>query len=551
MNNYNVTTYRKETERDRTIDPNSVNENDSGKNQRKSKIKCLIAFIVLAVIVIIVVIGLIIYKLMDKKNKGSGNCQPNIPSDNQNPQKENINNNDNTGDTGNTGNNGINALSKKEALEAFKPNFKILTKTNNLNQVLMKSNIKHSSISNGVESTTLSAFTKAKLDLYTLNESLAIEDSKDFYSSKYYTVITINSMCTTFSASKSDCDLQQYLDLTIKNKNLRTIDEEDLELIKEVILPICVIEHTDTNIIISVTCPETLSYNLKEDIISSFQYIKPETIQGIVSNNSVAGTSITEKDNRKYIDSFNKACDDYDGDPSKNEVCETKKNIVTDLDGNLISMKKNTTKEIIKDEHHKNIRTKVYYIEDVSNSQNFDSNNYKKNLENVFEVIKPYMKKEDYAISNSFNELLENLMKGESNSTKELRGLAAEKREDNIGIFEDQLFSKEINGIDIEINLKNDIGLDYGSNSKIISDLTTGKGSNELSHSESNTKLNETMDKFISLSKSANLIASSLHEELNEPLLEIRNNIDSNINDLNNLLSFKDLSAIFDSTLSI
>ena len=551
MNNYNVTTYRKETERDRTIDPNSVNENDSGNNKRKSKNKCLIAFIVFAVIVIIFIIGLIIYTFVGKKNNGNGNDQPNIPSDNQNPQKENINNNDNTGDTGNTGNNGINALSKKEALEAFKPNFKILTKTNNLNQVLMKSNIKHSSISNGVESTTLSAFTKAKLDLYTLNESLAIEDSKDFYSSKYYTVITINSMCTTFSASKSDCDLQQYLDLTIKNKNLRTIDEEDLELIKEAILPICVIEHTDTNIIISVTCPETLSYNLKEDIISSFQSIKPETIQGIVSDNSVAGTSITEKDNRKYIDSFNKACDDYDGDPSKNEVCETKKNIVTDLDGNLISMKKSTKKEIIKDEHHKNIRTKVYYIEDVSNSQNFDSNNYKKNLENVFEVIKPYMKKEDYAISNSFNEILENLMKGESNSTKELRGLAAEKREDNIGIFEDQIFSQEINGIDIGINLKNDIGLDYGSNSKIISDLTTGKGSNELSHSESNTKLNETMDKFISLSKSANLIASSLHEELNEPLLEIRNNIDSNINDLNNLLSFKDLSAIFDSTLSI
>ncbi len=179
----------------------------------------------------------------------------------------------------------------------------------------MKSNLEHTSISNGIESTTLSVFTKAKLDLYTLNESLAIEDNKDFYSSKYYTVITINSMCTAFSAGKSDCELEQYLDLTVKNKNLRSINEEDLDIIKEAILPICIIEHTDTNIINSVTCPETLSYNLKEDIISSFQSIKPETFQGIVNDSSLAGTSVTQKDNRKYIDSFSKGCDDYDGDP--------------------------------------------------------------------------------------------------------------------------------------------------------------------------------------------------------------------------------------------
>ena len=160
------------------------------------------------------------------------------------------------------------------------------------------------------------------------------------------------------------------------------------------------------------------------------------------------------------------------------------------------------------------------------------------------------MKKEDYVASNSFNEILENLMKANSNTTNDLRELA-EKKADNLGIFEDKIFSKEINGIDIELNLKNDMGLDYGSSSKIISSFTSGKQSKTLSHSESNTKLNETLDQFITLSKAANVIASSLHEELNEPLLEIRNNIDSNINALNDLLSFKDLSAIFDSTLSI
>ena len=568
-----TTTYRKKmqsTERKESENSSNGTGINSSNNTKKPLNKWVIALIVIAVILIIIVVGMFIFKKVGK----SGD-QPNIPTGNQNPPNENggnSGNSDNNGNTGNSGNNGNtgnngnddnsgnngnngntgnNALSKKEALQAFEPNFKVSSKTNNLNQVLMKSNLKHTSISNEAESTTLSVFTKAKIDLYTLNESYAGEDCKEFYSKKFSTVITINSMCTAFSADKTDCELEQYLDLNVKNKNLRNIDEEEAqEVIKEAILPICIIEHTDSNIIISVTCPETLSSNLKEDIILAFQVIKPESFKGIVDDESSAGTSITEKDNKKYIDSFVKGCDDYDGDPSINETCEITKNMVTDLDGNLISMKQNSIKETIKDEDHKTNKLKTYYIEDISNSENFDSNNYKKNLDNVFELIKPYMKKEEKISSSSFKEILEDLMKGDVNTTKVFRRLS-EQKSDNSGIFEDSIFSKEIYDININLNLKNDIGLDYGSNARIISGFTTGKETKEISHSEANIKLNETMNKFVSLSNAANLKASSLQEELNEPLLEIRNNINSNINALNNLLSFADLSPIFDSTLAI
>ena len=554
-----TTTYRKKIKSSESKDnqsPSEGTENHSNTNKKKSLKIWLGILIVAAIILIAIIVGVIILKNVggnkDKKE------EPNILKDNQDTQDGNIDNNDNTGNSGNTGNTentgntGNNALSKKEALTAFESDFKVSSKINNLNQVLMKSNLKHTSISNGVESTTLSIFTKTKFDLYTLNESYAGEDNKDFYSKKFITVITINSMCTVFSGSKTDCELEQYLDLNVKSKNLRSIDEEEVqEVIKEAILPICIIEHTDSNFIFSVTCPETLSSNLKEDIILAFQSIKPESFKGIVDDSSVAGTKITEKDNRIYIDSFVKVCDDYDGDPSINETCEVIKNIVTDSDGNLISMKQNSTKVIIKDEDHKNNKIKTYYIEDVSNSENFDSNNYRKNLDNIFEVIKPYMKKEDQISTNSFNEILEDLMKGDSNTTKVFRGLVEEEERDNSGIFEDSIFSKEIYDININLNLKNDVGLDYGSNAKVICDLTTGNETKEISHNESNIKLNETMNKFIGLSKAANSIASSLQEKLNEPLLEIRNNIDSNINVLNNLLSFADLSPIFDATLAI
>ena len=519
MNNYRNKI--QSTESNDNLNSNNRTENNSAEDQKNSLNKRIIILIAVAVILIAIIVGVFIFKKIWDQNKGKSN----LP--------------------------GNNALSKKEALKAFESNFKISSKTNNLNQILMKSYLKHISFSNGVESTTLSVFTKSKFDLYTLNESYAGEDSKEFYSRKFSTVITINSMCTDFSVNKTDCELEKYLDLNVKNKNLRNIEEKVQEVIKEAILPICIIEHTNTNIIISVTCPETLSSNLKEDIILAFQSIKPESFKGIIDDESVAGTSITEKDNKKYIDSFVKGCDDYDGDPLLNETCEVTKNIVTDLEGNLISMKQNSTKEIIEDEDHKTNKIKTFYIEDISNSENFDSKNYKKNLDNVFELIKPYMKKEEKISSNSFNEILEDLMKGDSNTTNIYRRLVEEEKTDNTGIFEYKIFSKKIYDINIELNSKNVFGLEYGSNSAIITSLKTGKKTNEISYSESNTNLNETINKFISLSKAANIKASVLQEELNEPILELRNNIDSNINDLNNLLSFIDLSPIFDSTLAI
>jgi len=80
-------------------------------------------------------------------------------------------------------------------------------------------------------------------------------------------------------------------------------------------------------------------FKLKEDIFLSFQSIKPESFQGI-DNDSIVGANITQKDNKKYINSFIKGCDDYDGNPSINKTCPEIKNIVTDIDGNVISVKK-------------------------------------------------------------------------------------------------------------------------------------------------------------------------------------------------------------------
>ena len=80
---------------------------------------------------------------------------------------------------------------------------------------------------------------------------------------------------------------------------------------KQAIIPLCLIEHTDTNLILSVTCPETLSRNLKNDILLAFKTIKPETVREMNETEEYTGTTIEKRDNKIYIEIYSKDCEDY------------------------------------------------------------------------------------------------------------------------------------------------------------------------------------------------------------------------------------------------
>lgn len=130
--------------------------------------------------------------------------------------------------------------------------------------------------------------------------------------------------------SNTDCELNKYLDLTIEktnNSGIRRIDENEnneeiIEEIKELILPICIIKHTDNNIIFLVTCPENLSENLKNSLISSFQIIKPVSAENYKDYN-LARFKTNKVDNNIIINIYDKRCDDS----NKNYICETIRNV--------------------------------------------------------------------------------------------------------------------------------------------------------------------------------------------------------------------------------
>ena len=271
-----MTTLYKERRMDTMNNPDEISSSDTVKRQpntnpqiQKKGLKWYIWLLI--VIVIIAAIGGTIYAIIPKKSncEKEGNCQPKKPTEpiksiggNNNGDEESQENesggNENSG-TGNdeSGGEGIKndddegeEMDEAEIKEAFESNFKINSNIGSLSQIEMI--LKKNSVSKTDNLEDL-IFIKGKLDLYIINETTP--KNNDYYSKEYCSVITIHSFCSEIG--KTDCELSDYLDLTYKEtNNLRAVtDESELS---ELLLPICIIKHTETNLIISLTCPKRL-----------------------------------------------------------------------------------------------------------------------------------------------------------------------------------------------------------------------------------------------------------------------------------------------------
>ena len=301
-----------------------------------------------------------------------------------------------------------------------------------------------------------------------------------------------------------------------------------------------------------MTCPETLGQSYKADIIRAFNNIRPESIKGFDFDKNYVNTNVEEKEDKIYITSFDNVCQEPNEDPDKTIICYMTKNIITDKEGNLISSKISNSTKSITDENNSFSNNFTYIFKNVpkENSESFNEEIFKKNLESLLSLTSSFMKKEIYI--NNFTELALDLLKEEKPEVNtNLRGL---KEEDATrpGVHEEVIFPKTIYNITMDLNLKNDIGLTEDKTVKASCVYDVNKENfTELSNNRIKTDLYETLNKFISLSKSGNKIANKLYQDLNEPLLNFMDIINENIKKINDILANKDLSEIFDSTYAI
>ena len=408
--------------------------------------------------------------------------------------------------------------------EINKYNYYYETRVNTLTQFWMDLSQNHYSAS-GKTIFDYSFFTKAKYDIYTLNESL-VKKGNNSYFTIFTTAIIINSICFEFNENKTNCQLRTYLDLTIKNKNNLQINKNIFKEIKEVILPLCLIEHSIDNNIISVTCPETLPENLKNNIINAFQSIRPN-----LSKEKLKNPIIDDKGDNAYI-IINEKCRNNN---ESGQICESIEKIYIDGNGNLKRNIKDYKYGYIKDDNNIFYNNYNYSFEEIINKNDtiLIENNFKYNLKILLELINPLMIKEKFIKNNRMNRKLE------------------DKNVEYFGLREESFFAQSLFGINISLNIKNDLGLGYMENTKLISNFIRGSNNIALYHNEISTKINETLNKFVILSKTGNKLANLLYQNLNKFFSLLPDKISSYINDLSNLLYFKDLSSIFDSVSAI
>ena len=103
----------------------------------------------------------------------------------------------------------------------------------------------------------------------------------------------------------TDCEYIKYLDLSENNKNnLRNVEQEPN--IEDLTIPMCLIEHTDSNIILSINCPKNIEENFKSLIEEAFKCIKPETIKGEEKDKTLSDITVETKEEKIEINSFSK-----------------------------------------------------------------------------------------------------------------------------------------------------------------------------------------------------------------------------------------------------
>ena len=435
----------------------------------------------------------------------------------------------------------------------FSPIFKINTKENTLTQFSFTSSQDFETITEGKKSPYI-IFSKAKYEIYTLNSSKPSKEDKKYYKKKYITSIAINSLCTKLSlkSDENECELKSIFDLNKReNHNLRRNTENE-DLIKKLILLICIVEHTDTNLIISLTCPETFSSSFKKDLIQAFQYIKPNSTKAIKYFNNHINIDDKKTNNEILINISNKKCNYYNNINSKNSKCNSIKEIITDKEGNLISINKIISKDIDYNKEDKSILNSSYEFKIITgkNSSNYNPKIYRTNLDLFLSKASSLMKKE--ILINNFTSYFLNLTRKKESNKNKLRNLEDEKNIINKGVIEKNIFNKNVFDIPIEFNIKNDLGLEVSQSAKAYSFYNINNQLNtQLSVKQYPSDLNKILEEFISLSKGRNKLTYLLNKELNRPLLNLKYIIRENIEEINLFLPNKDLSEIFDSTFAI
>ena len=389
-------------------------------------------------------------------------------------------------------------------------------------------------------------------DIYILSETNSTDEYRDFYDTIYTCAISIVSEC--FTSNNENCEPEKLVDLTNSDiSESHEINDEPYDL-KDIPIPICLFNLTNNDVITSISCPESLPENKKKSIVLDLYFFRPPGLKR--PNKKNLNVTITKeiKGDNLFIRETNGGICDLEN--SFNSFCSTDMNTTTDKEGNILSYEEEAYMKITTDELNSNSKNKITkLIDQTKNLTSLKPEQYKSKLNEILPKIKPYFKKDELFSKENFEEYQNISKKGLiSSSLKKYRKrkLQLDEEENPKAAIESNILNFEGNsGLKIELNYLNNPGIG-NSFMEAISKLKIEDKQRELMSSKnSSLSINKIINDLVTLSEAGNNLASQLYQRINISLENMTEDISNSITFLNSLIKYKDLSDIFDATLSL
>ena len=388
-------------------------------------------------------------------------------------------------------------------------------------------------------------------DINIISESDPEPDFINYYNKIYTAAISIVSEC--FATDDEECVPETLVDLAgTEIHNTRNLEETDD--LKDIPIPCCLFNLTNNDVITSIACPESFPEHKKKLMVLDLYFFRPPGLKR--PDKEELNVTITKeiKGDNLFIRETNGGICDIENAVSS--FCTTDMNTTSDKEGNILHYEEVAYMNIETDELNSYTKNKITKLVDLTNeTKSYEPEKYKTALNQLLPLIKPYFKYEELFSKEDFEEILIVSKKG----GKELRNINSKRRLNANevapkGSIENTLLNFDGNaGVKLEVNLINNPGIDKeNENMEGISKLKIENKIKELTSSKkSSLSIQDIIKALSSLSEAGNNIATQLYQSTNISLQNLNEAITNEITYLNSLLKYKDISDIFDATLSL
>ena len=537
-------------------DRKQIAEQNNTSVSPKNKIKISLILIGIILLLIALIVFLVIFFL----KKGSS-IKPNCETDTTCPKNET--------------NQPIEPIEPLQTINPIQPispisplesrklekEFEIVTTPGVVNRISVIQKSEDKTKTNG-NSFTVNSLRKTNYDIYIISEMEADENHKKYYSKMYTAAISVVSECNVLDAD--DCQPEIMIDFTggkkMTESNVRILNSVDDY--KDLPIPLCLFTITDNDFITSITCPESFPEIQKNIMLLDLYFFRPPAIERAdKENNNITVIKSEDKDkNRKYIREMNGGLCNINN--NLGSLCTTDMNTTTDLEGHLLQYDELAITNIKTDEDNYFIKTKeTHLVDETEKINNLDPYKYKQSLDNLLPFLEPYMKEDIQITDDDFEDIFNIIIYKSKNQLNKLNKIKKKRKYRNLldlALSNDEdsreayLFQyRDVQGVDININLVNEPSIKDGNALKMYSNLNINNENTNLVYLRQESNISMIIDKISVLSKSANHLTTELYNNTKEKLNNITTDISNKISDLNNLIDYYEISDIFDSTLSL